>query len=337
MTGHPDSPLPIHGGDLAHAEQLFGRPKDGWIDLSTGINPWPYPLPDIQPEAWSRLPSAAALDALIASAAACYGAPTAEAVVAAPGTQALIQVLPSLWPDRRVAVVGPTYGEHARCWRDGGHPVALCADPLKAAESGDIVVVTNPNNPDGRRLEPDLLHRIADDLSGRDGLLIVDEAFADLVPALSLAPDADRPARVVLRSFGKFYGLAGVRLGFAIAEPRIASRIRRALGPWAVSGPALAIGAHALADRSWADDTRRRLAQAGDRLSALLREAGLEILGGTGLFVLAAHPQAATLFEQLGRAGIFVRGFPDEPRWLRFGLPADERSEARLRAALRGG
>ena len=260
--------------------------------------------------------------------------PGSETVVAAPGTQALIQLLPSLWAPQTVAIVSPTYGEHSMAWRDGGRDVVACADLPEAAGRGDVVVVTNPNNPDGRDFEPGMLDRIADDLHAQGGLLVVDEAFAELRPDLSLAPTADRPGRLVLRSFGKFYGLAGLRLGFAIAEPTLAGRIRQALGPWSVSGPALAIGSQALADRAWADETRRRLTAASQALSGLLREAGLQIVGGTGLFVLAAHPDAASLQDRLGRAGIYVRRFPDRPDWLRFGLPPDRDSGQRLEAAL---
>ena len=336
MIQPPDSPLPDHGGDLAWAEQRYGRPAEGWVDLSTGINPWPYPLQDIPRTAWARLPDAAALQQLITAAARCYGAPGPDTVVAAPGTQALIQLLPSLWPVRTVAIVSPTYGEHAVAWREGGHEVVACADLPEAAERGDIVVVTNPNNPDGRQFGPDLLDRIAHDRHARGGMLIVDEAFADLSPDVSLAPTTSRPGRLVLRSFGKFYGLAGLRLGFAIAHPELAGRIRKALGPWAVSGPALAVGSRALADRDWGDRTRRRLAAASQALSGLLREAGLEIVGGTGLFVLAAHPDAASLQDRLGRAGIYVRRFPNRHDWLRFGLPPDAVAEKRLETALRG-
>ncbi len=333
---HSDSPTPIHGGDLGRAERYFGRPAEGWVDLSTGINPWPYPLPDMALADWARLPAAAAVEDLVAAAAGCYGARRSDSVVAAPGTQILIQILPQLWSPCRVAIVSPTYGEHARCWRDGGHEVVTCADPAKAADRGDIVVITNPNNPDGRTVAPNRLEALAEELQGRGGTLIVDEAFADLDPNLSLVPTTDRPGRLVLRSFGKFYGLAGIRLGFAITSPEVAARIRQVLGPWAVSGPALTIGTRALADRAWANETRQRLANATARLSATLQDAGMEILGGTGLFVLAAHPRAEALFERLGRAGIYVRAFPDRPHWLRFGLPADEAAAQRLSAALRG-
>lgn len=334
MTRGNDSPGPYHGGDLDWAERRFGRPADGWIDLSTGINPWPYPIPSVPREAWTRLPTAPALHHLLAMAAARYDAPSPETVIASPGTQPLIRLLPRLWPARGVAIVGPTYGEHRASWRDAGHTVIEFGDPETAAGHADIVVLTNPNNPDGRRFDPRILNAIAGRLAARGGLLIVDEAFGDLTPELSLAPSASEPGRLILRSFGKFYGLAGLRLGFAITNSDLAGQIRNAIGAWPVSGPAMAIGALALADREWSDRCRTRLAGAGDALRIRLQEAGFEIAGGTDLFVLAARSDAGAAFEQLGHAGIFVRHFPDRPDHLRFGLPADPKAESRLTDAL---
>ena len=324
-----------HGGDLDRAAARFGQPRGGWIDLSTGINPWPYPVPAATDAAWRRLPSARALDDLCAAAAACYGAPGADCVAAAPGSEALVHLLPRLRPRSRVAVVEPTYGGHAPAWRAAGHDVVSVAAPDAADADCDVIVASNPNNPDGARLSPDASNRVADRLAERAGLLVLDEAFADLSPALSLAGCVDRPGRVVLRSFGKFYGLAGVRLGFALADPAMARTIRAALGAWPVSGPAMVIGGAALADEDWADKTRRRLDRAGASLRATLSGAGLEIVGGTDLFTLTAGPSAADLFERLGRAGIYVRAFPDHPTWLRFGLPPDPAAAVRLSDALR--
>jgi cobalamin biosynthetic protein CobC len=198
----------------------------------------------------------------------------------------------------------------------------------------DLVVVVNPNNPDGRIVGRDALLALADTLA--PGLLVVDEAFMDVGPSdASLASEVARPNLVVLRSFGKFFGLAGLRLGFALAPPEIAGRLAAALGPWAVSGPALAIGAAALADAAWIAATRMRLAAASRRLDDLLAVAALEAVGGTALFRLVRTPVADALFEHLGAAGIFVRRFAGEPTWLRFGLPGDEPAWQRLAAALR--
>ena len=245
----------------------------------------------------------------------------------------LIQWLPRLRPPSRVAVVSPTYSEHAKSWKAAGHELIEVAD-IGGAPSADVVVITNPNNPDGRVFRPDELNHLANRLASNGGWLIVDEAFADTVPEVSLAGATARPGRILLRSFGKFFGLAGLRLGFALAPPDLAAALRAALGPWSVSGPAIEIGRRALADSEWIDATRTRLAEATRDLDALLASASLRVIGGTTLFRLAAHPRAPDLFERLGRAGILVRSFPDHPSRIRFGLPADQAATRRLRTAL---
>lgn len=315
-----------HGGDLDAVRRRFPTAPEPWIDLSTGINAVPYPVPNLPTEAWSRLPTRQQEQALIEGAALRYGVRDPARIVAAPGTQALIQLLPRLVPKSRVAVVGPTYEEHEACWARQGHKVSVVAS-FDDAAGADVVIVVNPNNPTGRLLPPAALRRTK-------GLLVVDEAFVDLLP-----PDASLagclPANtIVLRSFGKVYGLAGVRLGFAIAERRIADRIRDELGPWSVSGPALEIGRRALGDTAWLRAAAARLAADRQRLDALLVSAGCEILGGTPLFSLARHPDAAGLADRLGRQGIHMRRFAHAPQWLRFGLPADAAAFSRLTAAL---
>ncbi len=332
-----DAPV-FHGGDLSWAEARFGRPDQPWIDLSTGMNPWPYPIGAIGDEAWSRLPQARVEADLREAAARYYGAPGVDCVVSAPGSQALIQLLPRLRPPARVAVLGPTYGEHAPCWEAGGHQVTTIDDDGfdGAWPDGvwDVVVVTNPNNPDGVARSPMMLDEIADRLAARGGWLVVDEAFADTEPRLSLAESTNRPGRIVLRSFGKFFGLPGLRLGFALAPPEIAGRIAAALGPWAVSGPALEIATRAFDDDAWIAATRERLAAAAARLDRVLRDGGLEPSGGSPLFRLVEHPSAASVFQSLGEHGILARHFPDQPNRLRLGLPPDDAALALLGQAL---
>lgn len=329
----PDMPV-FHGGELGLLAARFPDAPRPWIDLSTGINPWPYPVPALPDAAWQRLPGHAETQRLLAAAAACYGAPGPDHVAAAPGSQALIQLLPRLRPAGRVAVLGPTYGEHEACWRAAGHAVERLAGaaPDGEASGWDVVVTVNPNNPDGRRLDPAGLERLRAALAARGGWLVVDEAFADVAPDIAMAGAAGRPGLIVLRSFGKFFGLAGLRLGFALAAPALRARIEAALGPWAVSGPAIAIATAALADEAWIAATRQRLAAAAARLDGVLAGAGLELLGGTALFRLARGGDE--LFDRLGRAGILARHFPDHPGLLRLGLPPDEAAFGRLQAAL---
>lgn len=323
-----------HGGDLDAARRQFPKAPEPWIDLSTGINPHAYPLPRLSPETWSRLPQKSDEWAVREIAALHYGAADPAMIVPAPGAQSLIQIIPRLRARSRVAIAGPTYGEHAAAWAREGHET-IEIDDLSEAGSTNVIVLVNPDNPTGRAVSPDTLNGVARALARRDGLLVVDEAFADVMPeGTSIVPDLP-PATIVLRSFGKAYGLAGVRLGFAVANEDMTSLLRDYLGPWAVSGPALAIGKAALADKDWLARSRKRLEMDSQRLDAMLVDAGCTIAGGTPLFRLVAHPKARDIVETLGRHGIHVRRFLNQPTLLRFGLPGPDQDRQRLRLALR--
>ena len=327
-----------HGGNLGAARILFPGAPEPFVDLSTGINPNPYRVPPLSGDVFARLPDSAALANLAAKAAAAYGAPgnenRAAHIVPAPGTQILLPLVAGLVPPGRAAVLSPTYAEHARAARLAGHHVVEVGEVGELGEF-DVAILTNPNNPDGQLFAKEELAAVAGKLASRGGLLLVDEAFMDVgPPAASLAGEVGRGNVVVLRSFGKFFGLAGLRLGFALAAPDLAGRIAARLGPWAVSGPALAVGAQALADQAWIAATRAGLAQAANRLDGILTASGLDIVGGTTLFRLIRSQAADALFQHLGRAGVFVRRFADHPQWLRFGLPAAEPDWQRLEQAL---
>jgi cobalamin biosynthetic protein CobC len=306
---------------LIAARLQFPDAPEPWIDLSTGINAVPYTV-ELPMEAFTRLPEPASVTALEAIAAQAYGVSDPAMVVAAPGTQSLIHVLPRLLLGRRVTIVGPTYGEHAAAWTQGGSRVRM-VDRLAAVRSPDVVVVVNPNNPDGARLPRMELLAIADRMAESGGVLIVDEAFADLEVG-TLAPLLPRPGLLLLRSFGKAYGLAGLRLGFMLGDASLTAMVRQALGPWAVSGPAVWIGRTALADESWRQAAMARLTRDVERLDTLLQESGCRVIGGTRLFRLGALDNANGAFERLARRGILVRRFAGNPRWLRFGIPAGE-------------
>lgn len=320
---------PFHGGDIDSAEQRFGVPADGWLDLSTGINPRPYPIGEIPSECWSRLPGRSDGEALISAARSCYGLSSAD-VVAAPGTQALIQALPHLVsPDMAVSVLGPTYEEHARTWRANIHPLTLISSLEEEKAPSPILVVVTPNNPDGRRIS----HTTLQTEAMRRRLLVIDEAFVDPTPQDSLAHDIP-PNTIILRSFGKFFGLAGIRLGFALGESSLVSALGALLGPWAVSGPALVIGARALSDSAWCAQTRAFLAKQSAALDSVLTKSGFAIVGGTALFRLVRAPHARTVYEHLASRGILVRIFTHTPDIVRFGLPADDTGLDRLAHAL---
>jgi cobalamin biosynthesis protein CobC len=333
ITEVADAPW-YHGGNINAAQRLFPEAPEPWIDLSTGINPMPYPVGDVSGCAWTRLPQLADLTALETVARYAYAAPASAEIVAAPGTQAIIQWLPRIFQAHRVGILGHTYGEHAQCWRAAGAETVI-ANSLADFETCDIGVVVNPNNPDGRIVEPEQLVLAATALAMRGGLMVVDEAFMDVIaPAMSLIPILPREGAVVMRSFGKAYGLAGLRLGFAIGSGALGMKLRSALGPWAVSGPAIEIGRRALDDRGWLAQSVSRLNEDAKRLDHLLIAAGFTVIGGTPLFRLAEREDAKLWFQRLGRDGILTRPFPARPSALRFGIPSNESGWARLETAL---
>jgi cobalamin biosynthetic protein CobC len=323
-----------HGGSLERARALFPQAPEPFVDLSTGINPHSYPLFELPATALTRLPEQARIGELAAVAAAAYGVPSAANVMAAPGTQILLPCVASLVKPGRAMVLGPTYAEHARAAAVAGHAVSEVRD-FDALAEADLAVVVNPNNPDGRVIERVALLAMAAKLRAKGGLLVVDEAFMDVGPrAQSLAGDVGQGGMVVLRSFGKFFGLAGLRLGFALADQPVAAQLETQFGPWAVAGPALEYGILALADTAWQETMRARLEQDAARLDATFERFGAAVTGGTTLFRYLDMADAQDLFQALGERGILLRHFSDRPRALRAGLPASEEEWQRLETAL---
>ncbi|MGH8488260.1 MAG: threonine-phosphate decarboxylase CobD [Gammaproteobacteria bacterium] len=308
-----------HGGRLREAAARYGMPIEEWLDLSTGINPEAWPVPPLPPSAWPRLPEDE--DGLEAAARAYYGT---DPLLAVAGSQAAIQALPLLRGPCRVGIISPGYAEHAYAWRRAGRVVAAvpAADLGNAARYVDVLVVINPNNPTGDRFAPETLLDWHARLAARDGWLVVDEAFIDPTPADSLAPYSTRPGLIVLRSLGKFFGLAGARVGFVLAESSWLHRLVKHLGPWTVAAPSRWAATLALADRAWQEATRTRLVKQAERLAALLRRRGLAPGGGCALFQWLPSPHAAAIHERLARQGILTRLFT-EPASLRFGLPGE--------------
>lgn len=316
-----------HGGNLDQAMARFG-PGD-WIDLSTGINRRPWPLPALSEVAWRNLPTKAAQASLVAQAAASWGVAAGAAGVALGGAQAAIQLVPLLRPKGRAAVLGPTYNEHAACLSAEGWQVSTV--PRLADLAGtDLAVIVNPNNPDGRSFAPEALLALV----GQVGLVVVDESFGDVTPDLSLLPHAGRAGLLVLRSFGKFYGLAGVRLGFAFGTEGDIDALSRMSGPWPISGPAIEIGTLALADAAWADAMRAQLAADAARADTLAQRAGWRIVGGSDLFRLYDTGNAVAAQKVLAMHKIWSRIFPWSDKLLRLGLPGAEPEWQRLAAAL---
>lgn len=312
-------PFLHHGGRITMAAARFPLAQRPWLDLSTGISPWTYPVGEITCETWQRLPSDEDLTQFEAAAANAFGAVSPDQIVAVPGTDLVIRLLAKLLPAQRVGIVGPTYGGYHSAWPDAK------TVSFAKARGADLLVCANPNNPNGAVIAKTQLQRLRN-------MRIVDEAFADAMPEQSLLPH--RNGAIVLRSFGKFFGLAGLRLGFVIADRPFAKELRTLLGDWPVSGPALAVGTVAYRDIEWQGRQRDRLISASGQLSSLLTDFGLMVVGGTPLFQLASHPDASSLFKHLAQAGILVRPFADRSDWLRFGLPGTDADFDRLRVAL---
>ena len=330
MTG-PGGPDQFHGGDDSVATRWPNAPKP-ILDLSTGINPFSYPVERLAKLVWLRLPQREAENQLKHALAGYLGLTGTDTLALAPGSQILINQLPFLFDRGPVFVSQPTYSEHMSCWARAGHQVIVVEGWDEPHDEGTFFVVTNPNNPDGRQIDR---NRLIDIARSRGCYLVVDEAFADLAPDISVVDLVQELPVIVLRSFGKFFGHAGVRLGVMVAAPDLCSRMRDRLGPWCVSGPALAIASKAYSDKQWIANTRARLKVAAAQLDRLLVELGLDLIGGTDLFRLVAHPRASAIYEGLGGRGILVRPFEDHPSWLRFGLPCDEAAQQRLVSALK--
>ena len=296
-----------HGGGLDTAIARFGGCRADWIDLSTGINPQPYPLPQLPTQDWTALPDQKAWDNIIVAARRFWRVPDGAAVLPAPGASALIARLPALAPSARVRIERPTYNEHAAAFSNVG---------WKIVEKGpaEARVLVHPNNPDGR---------LWNNNDANADLTIIDESFCDILPEASLIGLADRPGCLTLKSFGKFWGHAGLRLGFAIARPELIAPLANMLGPWPVSGPALRIGAAALRDDDWAQQTRARLRGDAARLDKMVRAQGAELVGGTDLYRLYEVPDAIAWQTRLAKRFIWSRVFPYSKRFLRLGLPPE--------------
>ena len=319
-----------HGGQLRAAAARYGIPLADWLDLSTGINPIPFAPPPVPPEAWSRLPEEQ--DGLEEAAAGYYGTIN---ILPVAGTQAAIQALPRLRSPCRVGVPRPGYAEHAHAWRNAVHEVKeLRADEIAAQmDNLDVLVLMQPNNPTGGLcMAVDLLHW-HEELAARGGWLVVDEAFIEASVAQSLIQAAMPQGLIVLRSMGKFFGLAGARAGFVAAHPALLAALREALGPWCISGPTRHAVRAALLDKVWQEAAKKRLRQDGQHLVQLLRDADLQPTGGCSLFQWVQTERAEIMQQQLAQCGILTRYFAEPPS-LRFGLPGSEADWLRLVAVL---
>lgn len=308
-----------HGGNLIKAAQQYNIPLADWLDLSTGINPNPFPIPPIPTSTWQRLP--APNSELVSAACAYYGC---QSLLPTAGSQAALQVLPKLRPPCHIAMPRTMYQEHAHAWQNNGHTVTLfdAFPDDKVLNSVDTILLCNPNNPTGQHYSKQQLLQWHQQLSKRGAWLIVDEAFMDVTPENSVASESHLAGLFVLRSLGKFFGLAGARVGFLLAHPNALNSAQEIIGPWPITGPSQLVATLTLQDVTWQASTRKKLSTSSQQLQQLLKQTGLTPQGGTDLFQYSVTPQAAAIHQALAKQAIWTRLFK-QPSALRLGLPPD--------------
>jgi cobalamin biosynthesis protein CobC len=326
-----------HGGRILAAAEKYGIDKKDWLDLSTGLNPNAWPIPEVPVDVWQALPEED--DDLQTAACQYYGC---EACLPVAGSQAAIQTLPTLRSRSKVGVISPTYAEHEYNWKQAGHDVIALSitDVEQHIDKLDVLVVINPNNPTGKIIKVKQLLNWQQRLSTRGGWLIVDEAFMDVTPENSLLCAVSKPGLIILRSMGKFFGIAGIRCGFVMADNELLQRLAQKLGPWSLTGPTRYIAKQALLDDAWQIKARKQLIESSARLYKILNQTNLKPNGGTSLFQWVEHPKAKEIFDACAKQGILIRLFekntPSSVSSLRFGLPEKEKQWQKLSKELMG-
>jgi len=324
---------PKHGGRLADAVQRYGIKKNAWLDLSTGINPKSWPVPTIPEYVWRCLPDN---DELLNVAAEYYASETLQVTA---GSQQSIELLPQLLGNNlRIGVIAPTYAEHAYAWQKNGHQViVLSVDEVeKNLPSLDGLIIVNPNNPGGYQFTVDDLLHFQDYFiqHNNSGFLLVDEAFMDCTPEFSIIPYVERGNLIVLRSIGKFFGLAGIRCGFIFAQSPLLAKLSEAMMPWSVSHPARWIVTQALADKTWIAENKIYLAKQSQQVNTILQKLVGESVTGCSLFQTVYHQNADKIFQLLAQQAVLVR-LLDNQKGLRFGLPRDLNGMNKLTNAMK--
>jgi cobalamin biosynthetic protein CobC len=333
--------FPLHGGDIQAASEVFDIPLAQWIDLSTGINPDGYSVPEIPSQFFARLPCDD-YPPLRQAARAYY---QVQALLPGAGSQIFKETIPRLFEQScRVAIPDVGYQEHRRCWLACGHRIVEY-DGFKPASLGalieagavDCAVVVHPNNPTAATIDIATLDRWRQRLLQSDGLLIVDEAFADCAESNSSLQLDDHEGVIVLRSLGKFFGLAGLRVGFALGDSERLQQLKSLRGLWSVSGVSQYVAALALADQTWQQQAQLQIAVNSDSLYQLLGSYfPAHQLRQSSLFVSLLLPQAEAiaLYMGLAQRAILVRfcALNDSSQaLLRFGLPAADNVEQHQR------
>lgn len=328
----------VHGGCLNRAVKDFAIARENWLDLSTGINPQSYSLSSPPESIWRSLPEDD--DGLVATAQKYYDC---RQLIMTPGSQWSIGKIPS-WcralGNHKNTVLLPYLGyqEHRHAWQKSGFDCVYYIDePTEQQLSTcSAMVVINPNNPSGNKVNKTQLLQWHNRLSETGAWLIVDEAFIDAETSQSMAGDAGVTGLIVLRSLGKFFGLAGVRVGALLAWQSLLELALSELEPWSIANPSRWAAEKALQDIQWQDSMRAQLTLQSQKLSDLLHRTFSQSIGGCALFQTVWLNNAEVIYQQLAREGILVRLLSEyKTPGLRFGLPADnDKSRARLTQAL---
>jgi histidinol-phosphate aminotransferase len=273
---------------------------------------------------------------------------TPESVVITNGADDALErtVRCAVGPGRRAVLTTPSYGMIRRFavlvgaelveipWWDGEFPVdEICR---RAGDEGGLVAIVSPANPTGAAASQEALAEVLERLPR--SLVLVDQAYVDFTePELDLSKTAlEYPNAVVVRTFSKAWGCAGLRVGCAIADPRVIDWLRRAGLPFPVSTPSAEAVLEALSNGP--DQSRiAAIRQQREKLTKLLTGMGVEVLPSEASFVFAKFVDAETVWRGLGALGISVRRFPGRTElegWLRITLPGDDENFERLTRAL---
>ena len=308
-----------HGGDLDKAINCYGGEKYQWIDLSTGINPEPYPIPRLEISDWKNLPTLTeiqSLEKIIKSKLQ-----TSSEIVLVPGAQSAINFLPFLLKKKKVKILSPTYNEYQFCFQNAGWDVHFCKKFNQLFDS-EVVIIVNPNNPDGKIYDVKDLIKLSKSVEQ----LIVDESFIDssLCKSVISGIDSDTSNIIVIRSFGKFFGLAGMRLGFIISNSKINKKFKNSLGPWPISKMAIKIASKAFQDETWIKKTKIKLVATVKLMDRLMDVVNWKTIGGTNLFRLYSTPNSDLAQKLLAEQYIWSRKFSYSKKWLRLGIPSNE-------------
>ena len=316
-----------HGGNLDKAISFYGGKESEWIDLSTGINPNSYPIPKLSISDWRSLPTKTEikdLESIIKSKQKI-----SSEIIMVPGAQMAINFLPFLLKGEgtEVRILTPTYNEYNYCFTNTGFKVNSC-QKFNQLFNSDIAIIVNPNNPDGKIYEINELFELSKSVK----ILIVDESFIDSVECDSIVNQLNEDVSniIVIRSFGKFFGLAGLRLGYVFSGKEIIRKFKRFFGPWQISKMSVKIATIAFSDDVWIKKTKNNLNEKANAIDNLMKKINWKITGGTNLFRLYSTSNSDLAQKLLAEKFIWSRKFSYSKKWIRLGIP-NERDFKKLK------